>query len=240
MIGSLNSMQSSGIVLIPEAASEVGIATSLAEGVGVSGISIPRDLALSMENFVFFLLPIVIIAAGAMFSHNTVKNDIAWGISRTKLYFSKLLLATVIGVLMLLFYIVAGMIMATVLGGLGGPAPAGHWLGLLQIFAAQLVILVAIIAVGVFLAFTTKRNAAVNGIFIAFCLLPPMIISLLMLGNPDFSRFLDYDLLTNLMRLANLPNLETREILRALGLGMFYLAASTTAGVALFSRAEIK
>jgi len=240
LVGTWSSAQAGGITVTPEAAAEASNIVAIMEEAGATGVSIPQALAISMENFTFFLLSIIIIVAGAMFSHNTVKNDIAWGVSRTKLYFSKLLLTVFICILMLLFYVGTCMLMATIWNGFGGPAPAGHWVGLLQIFAAQLVLLIALVAFGVFLAFTTKRTAAVNGLFIAFCLVPPLVISLLMLGNPNLSRLMDFDMLTNIMRLAHLPSMENREILRALGLGMFYLVASTTAGVALFRRTEIK
>jgi len=234
-----------GVIVIPDMVAEdtphvsVGI-TAVTEGDGVTGISIANPLTVSMENYVFFLLPIIIVVAGAIFSHGTVKNDLAWGVSRTKLYFSKLILASVLCVIMLIFYYVSGMLIATIWGGFGGPAPDGFWIGLLQIIAAQLVLLFSYIAFGVFLAFTTKRTAAVNGAYIAFVFVPLFLFMILSTINSNLNWLLDFEMLSNLMNLARLPYLETREILRALGIGTFVLVASTAGGVALFRRAEIK
>ena len=210
------------------------------QAMSLDGVRVPEILTGNMENLVFFLLPLIIIVAAVIFSHGTVKNDIAWGLSRTKLYMSKLLLSFAFSFLLLLAYIGTGMLVATMLNGFGAPAPDGHWVNLLQVLGAQLFMLLAMVSIGVFLVFTTKRVAAVNGIFIAFILVPALVIALLELANPDLSWLYDFDMTYNINRLANLRYLETREILQALGLGMFYLLATTIGGMVLFRRAEIK
>jgi len=240
IVGAAQTGGAVGMQFTPEQAEEVVSAISDVAMPGVSAANIPEILAISMENFTFFLLPVVVIVAGAIFTHGTVKNDISWGTSRTKLYFSKLILSVGLCILMLIFYVGSSMLVAAVIGGFGGPVPTGHWIGLLQIFSAQLVLLVALVAVGVFLAFTTKRTAAVNGAYIAFCLVPPLAITLLAAANSSLIRLMDFDMLSNVMALANLPSMETSEMLRALGIGAFWLISSTVAGVALFRRAEIK
>ena len=210
------------------------------QAIQVNGTHIVSQLTRSMENLIYFLIPVIVVVAGAIFTHNTVKNDIAWGTSRTKLYLSKLILALVISLVFLLFYMGTGMLIATILGGAGGPAPAGHWAHLLAVLGAQFVMITALICFGVFLAFTTKRTAAVIGIFIAFMLVPLMIISLVELANPNVTRLLVFEMNYNIIRLSNLRMLETREILQSLGLGAFYILATTIGGIALFNRAEIK
>jgi len=229
-----------GVSFTPESAAEAVDAFREAIEPGINAATIPGILAISMENFSFFLLPIIIIVAGTIFSNGTVKNDISWGTSRTKLYFSKLILGVLLSIVMLIFYVGSSMIMAAIVGGFGSPVPDGHWIGLLQIYSAQLVLLIALVSIGVFLAFTTKRTAAVNGAYIAFCLVPPLLISLLAIANENIVRLFEYDLLSNIMGLANLPSMGTAEILRALSVGVFWLVVSTVAGVALFKRAELK
>ena len=221
---------------------EAALAAAMEElqAINLNGVHVPNLLAASMENLVWFLLPIIVVVAAAIFSHGTVKNDIAWGICRVKLYFSKLLLSSALSVVLLIFYIGSGMLIATIINGFGGPAPAGHWVNLLQVLGAQLFMLIAMVSIGVFLTFTTKRTAAVNGIFIAFALAPPLIISLLEFANPNFSRLFNFDMLSNIMRLANLHYLTTRELMYAFGLGAFYLLATTIGGIVLFRRTEIK
>jgi len=142
-------------------------------------------------------------------------------------------------VIFLLFYMMTGMLVATVLGGFG-TAAAGYWANLVQVLGAQLLMIIAMVCIGIFFVFTTKRTAAVNGAFIAFILAPAIIISILTFADPWFERLFDFDMTTNIMRLANLRYLETREIATALGLGSFYILATTIGGIALFKRAEIK
>jgi len=242
-VGSIHALQS-GVITITMQDSAIADThedfLNMLEGPGVSGVTIPRDTAAQMDNFVFFLLPIIVVVAGAIFSHGTVKNDIAWGVSRTKLYFSKLILCSILCILFLKLYIGFNMAVATVINGFGGPAPAGHWVGLFQIFSAQLVILLSFVSVGVFLAFTTKRVAAVNGAFIAYVFVPLFLLTIITIINTNLEWLLDFEMISNLMNLARWPYLETREILRALGLGAFLLIGSTLGGVALFRRAEIK
>jgi len=206
----------------------------------MTGINVIAFLTQSMENFLFFLLPVIVVVAGAIFTHSTVKNDVSFGIARTKLYMSKLLLSIIIGALFLVFYMGTGMIIATIIGGFGGPAPAGHWANLTQVLGAQFVLITAMVCIGMFFAFTTKRTAAVNAAFIAFILVPALIITILSAASSSFERLFDFDLTSQIMRLADLYYMETYEILRALGVGVFWVLATTLGGIALFRRAEIK
>jgi len=206
----------------------------------VNGVNMPRLIAIQMENFVFFLLPVIVIVAGAIFSHGTVKNDLAWGVSRVKLYFSKLILASIICVLLMLFFVASATVGAIILGGIGGSAPPGHWMEILQIYSAQLLFMLSYISIGVFLAFVTRRVAAINGAYMAYIFVPLFIITIIVGINGNLSWLLDFEKLTNVMLMAELPNLETHEIVRALGIGSVILASSTIGGIALFRRAEIK
>ena len=248
IVGTLHAFQSGAFDESLEAAAAMGNADALdaamaeIQAMTINGVQITSILTGSMENFLWFLLPIVIVVASTIFTHGTVKNDIAFGLSRTKLYVSKLLLATAIGIVFLLFYMGTGMLLATLFGGFGGPAPVGHWSNLFQVLGLQFILIFATICIGIFLAFTTKRTAAVNGIFIALLLVPPLVISLLELASPGFSRLFDYDISYNTIRLSRLGCccLETRDLMHALGLGAFYILATTIGGIALFRRAEIK
>ena len=206
----------------------------------LDGIRVTDVLTGGMENFLFFLLPIIIVVGSAIFTHGTVKNDIAFGISRNKLCMSKLMLSIGISVIYLVFYLGTGMLWAAFLNGFGAPAPAGHWANFAQVLGAQFVLIVAMICIGTFLVFTTKRTAAVNGAYIAFLLVPALIISLLTMANSAFERLFYFDLTSRIMDLAALRYMQTADIAKALGLGAFYILVTTIGGIALFKRAEIK
>ncbi|MCL2499461.1 MAG: ABC transporter permease [Defluviitaleaceae bacterium] len=205
-----------------------------------TGINSAQALYTSTDALFFFILALSLIAAIPIFKHGTVKNDLAWGISRTKLYLSKLFVAAVLCVLWFILYIGLGMLLATVLSGFGGPVPEGYWLNLFQTLGAQLVILLALTCVGVFLSFTFKRSGAVNGIFIAFCLVPGLVLMMFMEAGYTLGKILEFDMLVAVSRLGYHNQLDAQAIATMLGVGMFYIIASTVGGIALFKRAEIK
>ena len=220
--------------------SEINVALGAEETFIYDGLHIPYVLYTSTDNLAYFMLSLIILAAAPMFSHNTVKNGLSCGISRAKLYFSKLLLSAALTFLLLVFYIADGIIIATLLRGYGGSPPDGYWLYIIKVCSAQFVLMFALDCVGVFLVFTFKRVAPANGVFIAFCLVPYIVIMALMQANPDYIKLYDYNLLSGIRKLGFMSALGTADIIRAFATGLFYIIAPTAAGVILFNRAEIK
>jgi len=211
-----------------------------AESLIFNGLNIAEVLYTSTVNLAYLLLPLFVVVAAPMFSHGTVKNGLSCGMSRTKLYFSKLLLCSVLSLLMLLLYMSSGILIATILRGYGGTPPGGYWLNIIKTCSAQLFLLVALNSVGVFLTFTSKRTAIVNGAYIAFCLVPTIIIVALANINQDFVKLLDFDLLANIDKFGYMEALKAPDLIKAFATGAFYIIAPTIAGIMLFKRAEIK
>jgi len=205
-----------------------------------TGANVAYSLYPVMENLVYFLLAIVIAVAGAAFTHGTIKNDIAWGIPRAKLYMSRLLLSSIICAVLMLFYMVSGILIETIVNGWGGPVQDGFWITMAKTLSLQLLMLLAMNSAGVFLVFVTKRTAIVNVSYLAFYLVPPMLIMMLTNINPNFSRLFDFSILANLSILGHLDQLSTSEIITAIGTGIFFLVMPAIAGIALFRKAEIK
>jgi len=205
-----------------------------------NGQNMALMLTTSMENMAFFLLPFIVFVSAAMFTHGTVKNDIAWGISRSRLFISKLILCTVLCAALLLFYMVCGMLLATFINGFGGATPPGYWSNLFQTLGLQFILLFAFICIGNFLVFVSQRTAVVNGAYIAFCLVPPLLISLLLALNQNLVRLFDFDMLSNIMLLGDLHNAATQNIITAIGTGVFWIVVSLVGGLVLFRKAEIK
>jgi len=207
---------------------------------GLTGSAIPASLSGSMDNIVWFMLAVIMLVAASIFDNNTVKNDVAWGMCRIKLYMSKLILSAIICVALMLFYIGTGMLIATVVNGFGGPVYSGYWMNMLQVFLAQLLLMLGVTSVGIFLVFTTKRSGLSLGLYIAFLLVPMVVIQLLVMANSSWEWLAYYDLPSSLNMLVDIRYMETNSIIRALGLGAFYLFGGTILGVVLFRRAEIK
>jgi hypothetical protein len=205
-----------------------------------NGMNSAAYLFTQTNNMAFFLLALIILASAPIFSQGTVKNDIAWGISRTKLYVAKLINATGLCILMVICYVGTGMALATALQGWGGAVPDGYWVIFLQTLGAQTLMLMALTCIGVFLMFTFKRVSVVNGVYIAFCLVPAILVLSMLESNINVAWLLEFDIMLGIGRLGFFSQLDTRSISIMLGISAFYIFAATFAGILLFRRAEIK
>lgn len=223
--------------MINQQVEETILETAIEHGLA-SGI---QALQASMNNLMYIQLSLLVITAAAMFTHSTIKNDIASGVYRTRLYVSKLIISCVLCVLAYIFYIGIGMLMIIWFDGVAGPLPDGFWIDSLKIFASQLLILLAVNCIGIFLVFTAKRSSVVIGVFIAIFMVPAMIVAMLSFLNPNLSVFLAYfDLATRIDRLRFFHQIEESEIIKILSVAGGYILVSCISGIALFKRAEIK
>jgi ABC-2 type transport system permease protein len=204
------------------------------------GSTAPFELMENTDNLLYFLLPFIVFIAAADFSAETAKNVLSNGMSRTKYYLSKLILSCVFCVLILLAQIVISIIAATALRGFGGTFGMEFLGRLLRPFSAQLFMCLAVNCVGMFFVFVTRRTAAVNGAYIAFCILPFLIMAILFQINDKLVFLFKYDVPTNVKMLAHIDLTESIDIIRAFTIGLFYIVASTLGGIAIFKKAEIK
>jgi hypothetical protein len=88
--------------------------------------------------------------------------------------------------------------------------------------------------------FTTKKTAATNGIYIAFCLVPIVLFFFLYQINNDLKFLFDYDVISNIRMLAEIDKAESKDIMRAFVIGTVLIASTTIGGIMLFRKAEIK
>ncbi|MCL1787028.1 MAG: ABC transporter permease [Defluviitaleaceae bacterium] len=202
--------------------------------------SVAAQMALDAMNILPYLfLPLIIGVAMASFSSDAVKNELSTGISRAKFYLSKWTLSSILCVAMMALHMVLFVVFATINDGLG------HWgdgfvSGILQAFAAQTLMALAFNSIGMFLCFVTRRTAAVTGLYLAFILVPQMIVALLSIAFPGAMDYFFYDLGAQFNIFAQMATLSNGEIARGLAVGLGYLVIPLLAGVALFKKAEIK
>jgi len=196
-------------------------------------------LAASMETLVFFLLPLVIIISAAAFSNGTVKNEIAWGITRLRFFMSKAMLCAAAALILVLFYMAGGLLLATVVSGFGGPAPHGFWVGMFKAVGLQFALLVVMGWIGNFLVFVTKRSSATIAVYIAFCLVPRLLIPLLASLYGGLAGLVNYDLYSVMIALRVTSQLNPRDTIIFLAVCTFWITVSLLGGLVLFKKAEI-
>ena len=222
----------------------IGVGTGIMpESLGdlsVTGANAPFIAMEEADLLLYFMLPLVIFIACADFSSGTVKNVLSSGVSRSKYYASKLLLSCVFCVVLITAKVVIATASATLIHGFGGVFGIDYAVSVLKPFLMQLFLLISATCVCVFLVFTTKKTAAVNGIYIAWAFVPILILSMLMDVSENAVELMHYDLTLNIKAFANFTARTSEDISRALIICGFYILASTVMGIVLFNRSEIK
>lgn len=209
------------------------------------GITAVEGAQLGLQNVssivVYFIIAIVVLVVMASFSSGAIKNELSTGVERWKLYFSKLVLASVLTVFLLIFNIVFSAVFALIGPGDGiGYWGSGILINILHSFALQSFIMISITSFGVFLCFVTQKTAAVVSLFIGFLIVPVAVVQMLSLAFSGAIRFMYYDLGNQLMFFANSGTLDNMQILRGIIIGAIYMLVSVLCGIAVFRKKEIK
>jgi len=185
------------------------------------------------------VLPLVFCVAVPIFADKTVKNDIAFGMSRTKLYISKLIQMAILITLLFVLYVGSGTLLATIVGGFGSVV-AGFWSSMFQALGLQLFLLIALGCLGTFLGLVLKSAYVLSEFYFVLILLPALLAAIASLLSIDISGMLHFDLMSSIHRAGSLILIDTYNILIILGVGAVWMIASSAAGIALFRKAEIK
>jgi len=207
----------------------------------VDGVTSIPLLTMTMSQTNLLLMVFVLLAVFPMFSNGTVKNDLAWGVSRAKLYLSKLMVSLLLCVMLVALYVISGFLLATIANGFGGPVPAGLWLTMFQTLGAQLWMFFALTAILVFLVFVTKREGVVIVAFIFGAVVPQILMLMIdSLGVRIPEWLFYYDIISGINRLGVMELLEPRSIVITLGAGAIYFFATTIGGIVWFRKGSVK
>jgi len=204
-----------------------------------TGVEAFNKAASSSNNVLYFLLPLVAFICIADFSSGGAKNTLAGGVNRAKYFFSKLILSFVLCAVFLLIYVLLSVLLASVFNGFGGILNAAFITRFIKIILSQLWLCLAAVCVANFFAFLFRSSAFV-GVYIAFLLLPALLITALTVVNEWFVNLFDYELTMNIGRIASIGALSTGEITKVMLIGAGYIAAAAIGGLAIFKKAEIK
>ncbi|MCL1835478.1 MAG: ABC transporter permease [Oscillospiraceae bacterium] len=191
------------------------------------------------SNIMYILLPLVVFIGVTDFTSGSAKNVLAGGVSRGSYYFSKLLLSCIVCAALLIVYFVFSTIAATLWSGFGGAFDGEYLLGVAQIFLAQLLLCLAGACAANFFVFL-MRSGGFTGVFIAFLLVPAVLILGLSFISRRFEQLFEYELASNMAAAAGISSMTFGEITKMLLVGLCYIVISVAGGYAVFKRAEIK
>ena len=105
----------------------LGATGGAAVGVAHYGSDTIQVIFNGFSNFIHLPLAIAIFVSGALFTYGAIANELAFGLSRAKIYFSHLLLGSVLCVVLVFVFIAWSVILGTVINGFGS-VPQGFWL----------------------------------------------------------------------------------------------------------------
>lgn len=230
------------VQVITESSGTIGVSTNLLPTGNfehIDGISAVFQGMGLVDNYLYFLLPLIIIIADVDFSTGTVKNVISSGFSRTKYYFSKLLIAGFFAVLILIINVIITGVTVSILYGVGDGFNIEIVKDFFKVFIPQAFLFCGVAAVGVFLIFALKRTGIVVGLYIAFCLAPIFFIFSISDYMPKVLELLNYDVVSNLRILSAIPK-DNEYIMRSLLIGSGYIIVSIIGSLCVFKKSELK
>ena len=203
----------------------------------VTGSEMPFRVMRSAHEIFYFLLPLLVCLVSADLSNGCVKNTLSAGVSRSKLYFAKLILHTLFCIAGLTLSVVLSIGFGTLYNGFGSGI---DFMGILQIFFAQLLYLVAAGSVGIALAFSVKKTARLNASYLAFFLLPQVAVMILVMTFPALSNIVYMELGQGIGLLVDIAEFDQALMTRVILIGITYIVGSIALGITIFKKSEVK
>lgn len=206
---------------------------------GLNGISCITQ-SQSWAGVIALIIAIAVtIFVTTEFSYGTMKYSIAKGYSRTEIYFSNLISASVLTSIMLLSYVVITTATATVLWGFGDFNPE-IFIGSLNVIGIQLLLYISLAAFSLMISMLIKNSGGA----IALNLMTLVLLVNLLCKAIDFIGGNKFDssiywIMSNMSMLTN-PMPEMIDVSRGVLVAVGYFSISTLIGCAAFNRYEFK
>lgn len=204
-----------------------------------SGASLENTIGLSLMLFVYPLFVICMFAdmtAAEENKEHTLKNTVAYGISREKIYFAKNISTIILGVIAaavtLLVYIGSALILTK--------PESSDYVKMLPEFAERigvvLLLYVAACTLASMLALLIKKNTLFTFSYFGVLVLPTLIFKLLTLVNHSFQKAQDFMLYSQVQIVASVPRAQ---LLDSVWVALVHIALFTVVGLFLFKKQEI-
>lgn len=186
----------------------------------------------------YLLFPAVAIVTSSIFYYGTAKNDIAYGVPRSWLYFSKLLLALLVCLLLVVAYYLPAFIAAVLFNGLGKAEVAWH--NIIIGIGANFLVYTAFVSLGIFLVFLLKSTSLAAVAFYVFVVIMAFFVPLVTVTDANVHILRAVDLFNGIRMTTRLGALPTEFIVNIF-VGVFlYNVLFISIGVYSFGRSEIK
>lgn len=187
-------------------------------------------------NLYYFFIAVVVAVLCADFSNKCVKNTLSSAITRSKYYFSKLILVMGLVTMLIFFNNYLAYFLNLAVNGKSFASDFGEFT---KVTFMQLPLLYGITSLLVCLAFALKKTSKFNTIGIPLIL----VIQMVVMGAANFFKikadwFYDYEIQFALAKLAGNPT--SKYIVSCICLGMAYIIVFNILGYLSFNKSEIK
>lgn len=170
------------------------------------------------------------------FTSGYIKDSVAYGYSRTKIFLSNIITFTIGLVIILLIFPVVCTLIITVINGYGEVVTIDLAMKLLRMLLLMILVIVAIATIAALIAFVTRSNAIV--------LLSIMVINFIVQAGSIATNKVIKDIYENMIfyqiNLISLPDISSSQIIKVVMVSVLTMLASILVGVYLFEKTDIK
>ena len=193
---------------------------------------------ITQEVIAFFILPLAIAVFAQDFSTGTYRNTLSFETNRKKIYFSKMIITSVLTVGLLLSVLVFGMLSGGVLLGFGEFGGAFFkTLGI--ILALQIPVYFALVSIlHSVIAFTKKSGTAI-AVILVYMFTSSIIVQLVMMFFPKAQFIQLFDLLSILSVVGQYSTISFSTLLACLAVPTAVGIVATVAGVMHYSKTDL-
>ncbi len=189
---------------------------------------------------IYFVLIIMSMTCSEEHKFLTFKNTIASGMSREKLYISKIIstiiVSSIVAIAILTIYLVGGALIL----GLGEGFTYSMLSEFLRRFLLAVPLWMGAIGIGIFLSFVLKNENAFSITYIMIFIITGKIIDLLSYLVWDKIAYLRNILLTTQFELLANPELTSMEMTKIAGIGIMYLIVFSILGIIYTRKIDFK
>lgn len=194
------------------------------------------DSAIIAKNnsMYYFFIAIVVMVLCCDFSNNTIKNTISTNISKKKYYFSKLILAMILGTMFIFLNTYINYFINLLMNG---SAFSSSLSNVTILTIQELPLLLSLISILVMIAVLVRKTAIFNSITIPFL----MVAQLIIFGVVNFlnlpNKILDFEFEMALGNLCNNPT--TTYMIEVFGFWIIIFVITTLIGYNSFKKRDI-
>ncbi|WP_455684713.1 hypothetical protein [Thomasclavelia sp.] len=201
----------------------------------LQGSKIMPELLKGSNILLFFLIPIVLNIFISDFKYSTVKNTVSYKYKRAEIYFSKVILCSILSFFLIVVYAALGLILNLIFNKMQILIDTQDFVVSIKIILTQMPIYIGVIGVILLIGILFQSSIAVILITILYPFVVTIIAYALKLENIS-----SYEPITCLDKAAYLVNLSNNEINQIIGIGLILTVVSLLLGSYIYSHRDFK